>query len=177
MLASHFWGPEFASLSLHVDFMMDETRSGRFLSDFLQFSSTTNSIPPFLHGLSFISFHFISSVLIMIPCTDPHCVVNELRKFIYCLPEWDRLITDPSTATLYETNDPFTPSYIWNRVLKNVTLQCHALPNQHPVVSIAVISHNTEPSCMITGPEQPIQPQQILGFSKHPRIQTGQKKN
>ena len=53
--ASHDWDPEFASQSLHVGFVMDETESR-----FLPFSPTTSFIPPFLH-IHHFHFRFISS--------------------------------------------------------------------------------------------------------------------
>ena len=64
-LASHRWGPEFASRSLHVDFVVDETGLGRFFTGFLPFSPTTNFIPPLLHT-HLIHFVFISSALMMV---------------------------------------------------------------------------------------------------------------
>ena len=54
--------PEFASRSLHVGFVADETGLGRFFTGFIQFSPTTNFIPPH----SSHPFRFISSALVMV---------------------------------------------------------------------------------------------------------------
>ena len=45
---------EFASRSLHMDFLVDEKGLGRFFSGLLPFSSLINFIPQFLHSHHFI---------------------------------------------------------------------------------------------------------------------------
>ena len=95
-LASHRWGPEFASRSLHVGFVVDETGSGqvfRGVSPIFPYHKFHSTISPH----SSHPFRSISSALVMVrqawsagtlathashPSTRP-CVGHELRIFIY----------------------------------------------------------------------------------------------
>ena len=64
--AYHRWGPEFASLSLHVGFVVYETGLGKFFSGFLTFSLPQISFHHFSTLISSISFHLISSAPVMV---------------------------------------------------------------------------------------------------------------
>ena len=65
LLASHRWGPEFASLSLHVGFMVDETGSGQVfygVSPVFPHHNFHSTISPH----SSHPFRFISSAFVMV---------------------------------------------------------------------------------------------------------------
>ena len=83
-LASHCWGPELASPSLHVRFWWTKRSLGLFFSGILLFSPVTNFSPflltPLIHFLS--SCNSVSGVV----CRHP-CYSQTLSKWFNC-PLW-----------------------------------------------------------------------------------------